>query len=447
MSLRADRHTLVHCTFTGSSFGELALMYNAPRAATVQSKTACQVWMVDRNTYRHLMTDTSVRRLQEIESFLRTVQLFGRWWWHRHLQPFHTSLFLSKNYCIYFPCVWSADRLVLLAVCCVCVMGCSRLGSSSAQTKPRLLSCFCFCFPPLLATSPPFLFPTQSPLPSPFFFMPSAPLTDAERSKIAEALEEANFPDHYPIVKQGDEGDTFFILKKGDCLCTQQETPNSPPKEIKRYVAGEYFGERALIKNAPRAATITTVGPCAVYYMNRQAFTQLLGPLEDILKARADSYKLLQDEYKKRMEAAAARGETLPPEMSPRSAANAAAAVAANGGGAGAAAAAALQQNGKAPEPAPQDHLDRTMKLSDLTVIGTLGMCVVLCCVVCVRCVVLGAAEREGGGWMVWFCGGSRLALALCFWFCVLWMLHPHPLPLLSSGACLPPSSAAPFLL
>ncbi len=245
----------------GSSFGELALMYNAPRAATVQAKSNCTVWMVDRSTYRHLMTDTSVRRLKEIEAFLRTVQLF-------------------------------------------------------------------------------------------------APLTDAERSKIGEALEEANFPDNYQIVKQGDEGDTFFILKKGETVCTQQETPQSAPKEIKRYLAGEYFGERALIKNAPRAATITTVGPCAVYYMNRQAFTQLLGPLEEILKARADSYKLLQDEYKKRQEAAAARGEVLSDgaPASPRSAANASAA-------------AAQSKTEEAPS-----HLDKNIKLSDLTVIGTLGM-------------------------------------------------------------------------
>ena len=39
-------------------------------------------------------------------------------------------------------------------------------------------------------------------------------LMDYERSKLAEALEEVSFQDGYDIVKQGEEGDTFFILKK-----------------------------------------------------------------------------------------------------------------------------------------------------------------------------------------------------------------------------------------
>jgi len=34
-----------------SSFGELALLYSAPRAATVRAVTACQLWVMDRAVY------------------------------------------------------------------------------------------------------------------------------------------------------------------------------------------------------------------------------------------------------------------------------------------------------------------------------------------------------------------------------------------------------------
>ena len=34
-----------------SAFGELALLYSAPRAATVRAMTACQLWVMDRAVY------------------------------------------------------------------------------------------------------------------------------------------------------------------------------------------------------------------------------------------------------------------------------------------------------------------------------------------------------------------------------------------------------------
>ena len=36
----------------GSTFGELALMYNTPRAATVVASSACVLWAMGRETFR-----------------------------------------------------------------------------------------------------------------------------------------------------------------------------------------------------------------------------------------------------------------------------------------------------------------------------------------------------------------------------------------------------------
>ena len=40
---------------SGSSFGELALMYNTPRAASVKTSTNVKLWSIDRSTYRQIV--------------------------------------------------------------------------------------------------------------------------------------------------------------------------------------------------------------------------------------------------------------------------------------------------------------------------------------------------------------------------------------------------------
>ena len=43
----------------GEAFGELALLYNAPRAATIVAKTAVTLWQLDRNTFNHIVKDAA----------------------------------------------------------------------------------------------------------------------------------------------------------------------------------------------------------------------------------------------------------------------------------------------------------------------------------------------------------------------------------------------------
>lgn len=59
----------------GGSFGELALMYNAPRAATVVSIEPSTIWALDRITFRRILMDGAYQRRQMYEKFLMTVPL------------------------------------------------------------------------------------------------------------------------------------------------------------------------------------------------------------------------------------------------------------------------------------------------------------------------------------------------------------------------------------
>jgi cGMP-dependent protein kinase len=111
------------------------------------------------------------------------------------------------------------------------------------------------------------------------------PLSSRERSKIAEALDEVSFEKDEVICKQGDVGDCLYILRTGEVVC------DIDGQEVKRYHEGDYFGERALIKDEPRAATLTASAPITALKLDRTAFSLLLGPLEDIMNKRVQSYE------------------------------------------------------------------------------------------------------------------------------------------------------------
>lgn len=59
------------------SFGELALMYNAPRAATVKAVTDCSCWALDRRTFRTLVIDSMAAKRESYERFLADVPLLS----------------------------------------------------------------------------------------------------------------------------------------------------------------------------------------------------------------------------------------------------------------------------------------------------------------------------------------------------------------------------------
>lgn len=128
----------------GGSFGELALMYNGPRAATVTATSDIVLWALDRITFRRILMENTSRKRRMYEAFLETV--------------------------------------------------------------------------PLLVSLEPY-----------------------ERHKIADALESVYFDDGQAVVKQGDQGDAFFIIESGEANVTKynEEGIEFPMPGLG---PGQYFG-------------------------------------------------------------------------------------------------------------------------------------------------------------------------------------------------------------
>jgi cAMP-dependent protein kinase regulator len=62
---------------SGEAFGELSLLYNAPRAATITASEPCVLWKLDRETFNHIVKDAACRRREKYESFLSQVSVFA----------------------------------------------------------------------------------------------------------------------------------------------------------------------------------------------------------------------------------------------------------------------------------------------------------------------------------------------------------------------------------
>ncbi|XP_077596111.1 cGMP-dependent protein kinase 1 isoform X4 [Stigmatopora nigra] len=60
-------------TLTGGDvFGELAILYNCKRTATVKAKTEVRLWCMERQTYRTIITNKSKKKREQLLGFLKT---------------------------------------------------------------------------------------------------------------------------------------------------------------------------------------------------------------------------------------------------------------------------------------------------------------------------------------------------------------------------------------
>ncbi|KAF0736599.1 hypothetical protein AaE_008991 [Aphanomyces astaci] len=99
-----------------------------------------------------------------------------------------------------------------------------------------------------------------------------ANLSQSQQEQVLKALKPITFKDGETIVKQGDRGERFFMIAKGEAVVTK--LIDGKERMVTHLYAGHYFGELALIYDDPRTAS---VGPGGVelLYLTQKDFQQV----------------------------------------------------------------------------------------------------------------------------------------------------------------------------
>jgi len=75
---RGGQHQIFLKTYgPGEVFGELALLYNCPRAATIIAKENCVLCSLDRETFNHIVKESSIKKRERYEKFLKSVNILS----------------------------------------------------------------------------------------------------------------------------------------------------------------------------------------------------------------------------------------------------------------------------------------------------------------------------------------------------------------------------------
>ena len=104
-------------------------------------------------------------------------------------------------------------------------------------------------------------------------------------------MQQINYKAGDVILKQGIEGDYFYVLTQGKCLVTRETPLNKNGIRLAELNVGDTFGEEALISDAKRNATVTMTTPGSVMRLGKDDFKRLLNePMLDWVETEeADS--------------------------------------------------------------------------------------------------------------------------------------------------------------
>ena len=100
-------------------------------------------------------------------------------------------------------------------------------------------------------------------------------LSENEVLAIVSAGNVQTYPAGSRLTTEGAYESTFFILLNGEVQVTKKFDENEE-RLLKILRAGDFFGEMAIIHDAPRAATITALSKVKVLEIQRETFTRLL---------------------------------------------------------------------------------------------------------------------------------------------------------------------------
>lgn len=110
--------------------------------------------------------------------------------------------------------------------------------------------------------------------------------------KIASARREEEYKAGETIMKKGDVGDKFYIIKSGTVKLSDIGSARSSYSDIS-ITKNDFFGERALLKKEGRAANATAETDCFFFTLTADQFHELLGSVESLMTNSLNKKKLV----------------------------------------------------------------------------------------------------------------------------------------------------------
>jgi CRP-like cAMP-binding protein len=108
-------------------------------------------------------------------------------------------------------------------------------------------------------------------------------------------LQQVNYKAGDVVIKQGDEGDYFYVITRGKCVVTRETPLNREGIRLAELQVGDTFGEEALISEAKRNATVAMETDGSLMRLGKEDFRKLLNePMLDWVDA-AQAAKVIQE--------------------------------------------------------------------------------------------------------------------------------------------------------
>ena len=97
-----------------------------------------------------------------------------------------------------------------------------------------------------------------------------AECSQKELGRIATIADEISLPEGTKLIEEGKQGREFFVLIDGTVDIRRGGS------KVAEMGGGSFFGEIALLTDAPRTATVTATSPVRVLVITGQAFQRVL---------------------------------------------------------------------------------------------------------------------------------------------------------------------------
>ena len=131
-------------------------------------------------------------------------------------------------------------------------------------------------------------------------------IPQAEFTAISAHMRPYSAPENETIIRQGAPGDSLFLIARGVVRISHKDKDGE--RDIASLVAGDFFGEMALLLHEPRNATARAITPSALYELKRADLDTVCAAypvIHEALKTVSDRRKIEIDKAQ-----AASDGET-----------------------------------------------------------------------------------------------------------------------------------------